>query len=449
MAISSSDLIFFYSKGPGVSNGSSTSLGGDITDNLINTNKLFDNVTKEQISSGLVDYRCIYLKNNNPSDVLNNLNISITEYLPSTIEFGFEKVSIVTLSGTVINAYGDGSIVTYIYKASSPIIAGQKVNVVNIFPLSYKFSGSILTSTTSPESTVDGLGVYRFTVSSSVVDTYGSGGSVTQKAVKTLGAGPINVITTPILNKTTAPANISFLSSSYSYTINSFNPNDFIGIWIKRTILQNITPKDNDGFAINISAEGDTSFITPTPTPTQTSTPIPTQTATPTPTPSETPPNWTYPPTASPTPTATTTPTLTPGPTATYSPIITLVGYPSSDPESQTYPNGDQQDVYTWVTRDPCTSVTFTRYEGVNSVPTTYTIWSGSGQGGDTGVELAVLVGPAGLSGSSFTLNVTVPCPGGDKVFLNLSGFFTGSYESYNTYLNVNCDGVSQGSLSC
>lgn len=428
MSISESDILFYYSQGPGgISQvGPAASLGGEIA-SLITTDKLFDNVTKDQTQKGIVDYRCIYIKNNSSTDALTNFDISITEYLPSTIQFGFDGVTLKTVSGSITNATGDGSIVTYTYKTKeTPVVAGKVVNVINITPNVYKFTG-IVTACSYINTDLNGFDIYQFTVNSNVNALYVTGGTVSQQTLVSLpdiqkitfnyttrpsegvnnkfyfvyesetqlidwkntvaeqaieirnkinniirlsntkvsysaipgaetytlemynqrfrkgpifinlhpalvsagvtssvteiqNGAPLNKITTPVLNKFTKPSNITFLDATKNFTIDSFYPQDTVGMWIKRTVFPNTIPDDNDGFAINIAADGDVITITPTPSPT----------TGPTPTPSATPFGWTYPPTATPT----STPTLTPTPTTTPTPTPT----PSATPFDWTYP---------------------------------------------------------------------------------------------------------------
>jgi hypothetical protein len=185
MAINESDILFYYSKGPtGISQiGPAASLGGESA-SLIITDKLFDNINKEQIQSGIVDYRCINIKNNSLTNIYTNFNISITEYLPSTIKFGFDGVSIETLSGEIIGAVGNGSKVTYTYKTNKkPIVKGEIVSVLNINPPSYKFIGSVQ-EISYVNVGDDGKSIYEFTVTSTATGTYtysNGNGTVSQK----------------------------------------------------------------------------------------------------------------------------------------------------------------------------------------------------------------------------------------------------------------------------
>lgn len=194
MAISESDILFYYSKGPdGISQvGPAASLGGELG-SIVTTDKLFDNVTKDQTQKGIVDYRCIYIKNNSSTDALTNFDISITEYLPSTIQFGFDGVTIDTISGSITNwlpplgpirpgASGNGSIVTFIYKTKNiPFMPGKIVSVINILPIQYKITGPVTTITWLDY--IDGYDIYEFTVNSTATGVYSSGGSASQQVL--------------------------------------------------------------------------------------------------------------------------------------------------------------------------------------------------------------------------------------------------------------------------
>jgi hypothetical protein len=182
MAINESDILFYYSKGPaGISQtGPAASLGGESA-SLITTDKLFDNINKEQTISGIVDYRCVNIYNNSSTNVYTNFNISVTEYFPSTIKFGFDGVNIETRSGEITNAVGNGSKVTYTYKTKQkPIVKGEIVSVISITPSLYRFTGSVQEISYVNDNN-DGYSLYEFTVTSTATGSYTSGGMVSQK----------------------------------------------------------------------------------------------------------------------------------------------------------------------------------------------------------------------------------------------------------------------------
>jgi hypothetical protein len=563
MSISESDLVFYYSKGPeGQSqSGASASIGGEIA-SQITTDKLFDNVTKEQTQKGLIDYRCIYLKNTNSTEALTNLNLSITEYLPSTIEYGFEGVSLVTITGLITNVTSNGTIVTYTYKTTStPIVEGQNVIVTNILPSSYKYSGIVVSATVDPIGTVDNYKIHQFSVESTATDSYQTGGTVSQKGIvnppdiqtitfnysskpgedsnntfdityesetqtvlwksdpneqaveiqnklknilrlynttvslvssvsesetfkvvmynqrygdnkllislspqlsssvtsvvnRTQNGGPINKTTTAIPSKITAPK-ISFLPPDRVYVINNFYPEDVIGIWIKRTVSANTLASDNDGFSIDLSAEGNTITITPTPTPTSTPevtpgptatigptatvgiTPTKTPTATPTVTPTVTPPGFTFP------PTATATPTITP--TTTGGNDILITGIDSDTPVVVEVGN----TAVTWTAVDSNTKIKFKTYPsdfGDNITPKNYIV--NLKVGGGTFTQIASFDAPNGIVGRSYTIYTkcssigALCCVKGTKDYnlIETSGIFPDLSNTINiTVSNTGC----------
>ena len=77
--------------------------------------------------------------------------------------------------------------------------------------------------------------------------------------------GPVNRTTDPLESSKVAP-NVNFLDENATVIIKHFYPNDYIPIWIKRTILPNTSAVDQDNFSILVSASN--SEIEPTPTPT-------------------------------------------------------------------------------------------------------------------------------------------------------------------------------------
>lgn len=68
MAISSTDIVYRLSGGAGNS-AAATSLGG--VKSSVAAGILFDTVSKEECTSGLTDYRCVYIHNASTADTLN------------------------------------------------------------------------------------------------------------------------------------------------------------------------------------------------------------------------------------------------------------------------------------------------------------------------------------------------------------------------------------------
>ena len=119
-------LSFVYSDptGLGTNTDPKKSLGGVPSVNPIQGTTIFDNVASEQASSGVVQYRCIYVTNDSPSNNVYGTNLYISEdvALGADIDLGFkianerQIVKVVNFS-TVTGGYLD---VTYTRDTSYP-----------------------------------------------------------------------------------------------------------------------------------------------------------------------------------------------------------------------------------------------------------------------------------------------------------------------------------------
>lgn len=87
MSIDATELEFYESSAKG--------LGGAITSTVIPSNTLlnvFDKIIGGEASQGMVDYRCIYIKNNNASLTLSSAIVKLTEQVAlSSIHIGIGK----------------------------------------------------------------------------------------------------------------------------------------------------------------------------------------------------------------------------------------------------------------------------------------------------------------------------------------------------------------------
>ena len=71
MAIQESDIKFYYSQPP---TGTEYSFGGTYSNEITGKN-LFSNISQTTLANGIIDYRCIYLKNSNETESFNDFNI--------------------------------------------------------------------------------------------------------------------------------------------------------------------------------------------------------------------------------------------------------------------------------------------------------------------------------------------------------------------------------------
>ena len=190
MPISISDIKFLYSGGVGNTN-ANLSLGGIPSGTVITNNTLFDNVTAVQSSSGMTDYRCIYVSNTNPTYSFYNVQIFPTY----------------TVTGNV-----------YVQLGFSTQNDRQNVYITNfvIFANNLTYSGS----------------------------------QPVASSVKAVDGGPVNQETVEIDNELTNPNGIVFYATTY--TITELKPLDVVPVWIKRVVPVNTAALENDGFVLNV-----------------------------------------------------------------------------------------------------------------------------------------------------------------------------------------------------
>ena len=76
MTLENDDIKLFYSGG-GSNNDPDSSIGGAISNYVLSSNRIFDNVSAAQNTAGYTDYRCVYFNNINSTDTLLNAGIYV------------------------------------------------------------------------------------------------------------------------------------------------------------------------------------------------------------------------------------------------------------------------------------------------------------------------------------------------------------------------------------
>ena len=306
MSIKSSDIAFYYS-GQSSSLGVPDSIGGEPSTIPV-ADRLFKNVTNQEAVDGTIDYKCVYISNKNPDNTFYNLNLSISNSSSSIIQFGFPGVhSTSTLLCTVppctdptiqfLNLTTAGSAITgggfsLIYSgASEPIELGIQWSWLNSLSEAANLNNTanniaaslglvpelanVLVEPQAKITTSDGKRRFSFKITFETgryiglltVPNYNAlfPNDVIIQTVSSGIGGPVNRTADVIETSKVAP-NVTFLDASSTVIVKHFYPNDYIPVWIKRTILPNTTAIDQDNFSILISASN--SEIEPTPTPT-------------------------------------------------------------------------------------------------------------------------------------------------------------------------------------
>ena len=104
MPVTAEDIQLYYSGGP-TNADPNKSLGGPISSYAVPSgqlNNLFDDVSEVESGTGDVEYRCVYIKNTNPTSSLNNVVVWIAQDTPSPddeIDIGVDPSGI---NGTAI-----------------------------------------------------------------------------------------------------------------------------------------------------------------------------------------------------------------------------------------------------------------------------------------------------------------------------------------------------------
>lgn len=266
-----SDIVLVLTGGSGNSN-PNLSLGGEPSATPITgvLNNLFDNISEATALSGQVDYRCIYLFNNNSIDNFYNVKLYLDSIVGSNtnVQLGITSIDekqTITITGPVT---GGSFTVTF----AVPGNEAQTINPVAYNPDPSLWGGNLQAVINSipflsgAEVVVSGdfsARVFNIKFADSrnhdltAVDVFGlTGGSITGSVAKVAGGSPINAIP-PLLDvATTPPAGVAFFSPTIAspIEIGTLHPEEGLPIWIKRNSPASAVPASGDGFTLKIAA---------------------------------------------------------------------------------------------------------------------------------------------------------------------------------------------------
>ncbi len=269
MAVTDTDISLTYSGG-GTNTDPDASLGGDPSVQPIFAKRLFDDVSEEETTNGVIDYRCFYLHNENAVDTLFDAEVSVlyTQAGNVTVQLGFDF----TNERQVITITNATSITS-----GSFDLEYEDLYAVNTITVNWNLSLSTWATNLETElrtitnlETVTVSGSYSDTSVVFEIDFVGvaagrfhetlrlaSGGNnlvatevVSVGIVKTVEGGPINKIADEIDVETTAPNDVVF--SENTTVIGDLRPLDSVPIWVKRIVPANTPPLENDGFTFKI-----------------------------------------------------------------------------------------------------------------------------------------------------------------------------------------------------
>lgn len=250
----------FYSGG--LNNGDSKkSIGGEISSYTIKSgkNNIFDSVRGNVYSSGITDYRCVYLKNTSQNRIF-YMYFSLDDFfLGSIMDLGFNFVNEIQ-SVTILNGpFTNGQNIVFSYKNHSFTV----IYDTNLATWLYNFNLAITQIVELQDVVVTGNSDGSNTVFN--ITFQGSAGYKNHPLITLLGysltpepnitilkaveGSPINTLASKILNSTNVPTNITFYDAPITSPVYlpMLDPGDFIPIWLRRTIYANTIPIENDG----------------------------------------------------------------------------------------------------------------------------------------------------------------------------------------------------------
>ena len=273
MAFSSGDMSFTFSGGT-TNSDPDKSLGGDPSVQPIVGKRLFDDVQEAETQSGVTDYRCLYVHNDNNTDTLYNAQILVAYTVPGavSVELGFdfenERQNITVTNATLLtggsmtltysdvsNQYDaviafDASLSTWAANIQAALQAIPHLTDVTI-SASYGGSDAIFE--------VDFVGSAANRYHEVIVLKIGGNNllpvsTANISIVKSVNGGPINRVADEIDVETTTPTNIVF--TSLPTIVGDIRPLDSVPVWVKRLVPPNTPAIENDGFTLRLKGSG-------------------------------------------------------------------------------------------------------------------------------------------------------------------------------------------------
>jgi hypothetical protein len=266
MSIAGSDIGFVLSGGNTNSN-PNLSLGGEASGFPLtgSINNLFNNVNLSQSVSGQIDYRCLYVFNNNATETLYGVTASVVNEISggssaligTIIATDCQRVTVSgSPSGGSFSLDYDGDTVTANYDS---VIGNWGTNLANSFNALSDLSGVVVNATYVPENppaaqkfifdiTFEGDDDNR-AHSLVTLDSNSLTGSTTISIERVVNGGPINAIPSEIPTSTTAPGGVFF---GNSLSVGKLFAAEGFPVWVQRTTPAGSSGASADGFTLRI-----------------------------------------------------------------------------------------------------------------------------------------------------------------------------------------------------
>jgi len=263
--ISASDMLFLLSGGASNSN-PSLSLGGAPSSTRVagNANSLFTDITGDDATAGLTDYRCFYVKNNSSSESLYDasLNIQAQTTGGASLALGVNKTTEVQAIDVEISA-SSGSVDFKLDDVEFSASWGGSAssfasNLASSMHAAGLYGSSVFLSTSASK--------YRFIISflgslnnrsHPLIELVNNGlsGSPSVSVSRLVAGSPINSVAPTLATPSVAPAGVAFseTSSSSKILVGTLGPGDSMPVWVRRATPANTGFKEFDGATIRLS----------------------------------------------------------------------------------------------------------------------------------------------------------------------------------------------------
>lgn len=264
MAITANDISIVLSGGSYNVN-PDDSLGGDPSNVTVSNsiNNLFSDISQDELDNGLIDYRCIYIFNDNTTDSFFSIDLYVDFQISggSTIQIGIKEatdVQTLTITGTASGgsftvAYDSSNIIVN-YDADPDTWASNFQTELNDLS---SLDGVVVEATQSVGLTTFEI---RFEGNSDnrnhpLLELVSNNltGSPSISVTKTIEGSPINTVASAIASKTTTPSGVTFADTDEltPITLTYLGPEEGVPVWVKRIQSAGETPIQ-DGFSLKI-----------------------------------------------------------------------------------------------------------------------------------------------------------------------------------------------------
>lgn len=266
---SASDIVVVLTGGAGNTNPFDSIGGAPSNQPIIGIlNNLFDNITDVQLGEGHVDYRCIYIFNDNSTDTLYNVKFYVSAETSggANVKLGLLNVYEIQRITAVGSITGGNFEITY-----TPPGGSLQTRTVDYNPDPATWAENLETAINSIDTLDCNVGVsgtfgnrifnITFTdfrshdlIGTNSTDLVGTGTISTGTSKVTIGS-PVNAIPAELDVETTPPSGVDFdyPTAVSPVIVGSLYPEEGFSLWIKREIDADSSARENDGFKLRIS----------------------------------------------------------------------------------------------------------------------------------------------------------------------------------------------------